>query len=54
MDLITLLAGSALGLGALFIGKWQAVAAGAAILFRTVGGPTILSGVLRTPGTSTT
>lgn len=43
-------AGSIFGMSALTFGKWQLVASLGAVVFRTVGGPTILSSVLRTPG----
>ena len=45
-----LLAGSIFGVSALTFGKWQLVASLGAVVFRTVGGPTILSSILRTPG----
>lgn len=45
-----LVGGSIFGMSALTFGKWQLVASLGAVIFRTIGGPTILSSVLRTPG----
>lgn len=42
--------GSLFGVSALTFGKWQLFASLGAVIFRTIGGPTILSSVLRTPG----
>ena len=38
------------GLGLLGLAKWQSILAIAAVVFRTVGGPTLVSTVLKTPG----
>ena len=38
-------------MSAFTFGKWQLFASLGAVVFRTIGGPTILSSVLRTPGT---
>ena len=46
----TLPAGSLFGVSALTFGKWQLFASLGAVVFRTIGGPTLLSSVLRTPG----
>jgi len=46
----TLSAGSLFGVSALTFGKWQLFASLGAVVFRTIGGPTLLSSVLRTPG----
>lgn len=45
--------GSIFGVSALTFGKWQLVASLGAVVFRTIGGPTILSSILRTPGRNT-
>ena len=38
------------GLGLFTLAKWQTVATVAAVLFRSIGGPTLVSSALRTPG----
>lgn len=43
-------AGGLFGVSALTFGKWQLFASLGAVVFRTIGGPTLLSSVLRTPG----
>ncbi|DBA92880.1 TPA: hypothetical protein ACH3X1_003051 [Trebouxia sp. C0004] len=45
-----LMGGSLFGVSALTFGKWQLFASLGAVVFRTIGGPTLLSSVLRTPG----
>lgn len=45
-----LTAGGIFGVSALTFGKWQLVASLGAVVFRTLGGPTIMSSILRTPG----
>ena len=42
--------GSLFGVSALTFGKWQVASGLGAVVFRTIGGPTLLSSVLRTPG----
>ncbi|KAK9817969.1 hypothetical protein WJX72_005108 [[Myrmecia] bisecta] len=43
-------AGGAVGLGVLGFTKWQTILTVGAVLFRSVGGPSLVSGILRTPG----